>query len=436
MRSSRATGSQRLHRGGLTAVLLVLLALPSYGQVGRSGLVGTAVDENGKPMAGLEIIFQPAGETAGRTQTIKTDGRGRFANRFLTTGQYVLDVKDGERFYIQSANVDVKDAGGVLLNQYEIINHPKTGLTPLPVRGGQITEVRLLITAAAVRDRLIRQIEGGAVSNEVSQMVTLLNAGQVEEAAALGQKLMDATTTEIPELIHLVGVTYARLHRNAEAEPLLRRAVELEPDQAEFTASLGTMLLEVARQKHRAEQDATKEYAEAEVWLGKAVAAMQPPPVALLTNHSIALEGAGRTDAALEIMDRIARQDPNNIVVRLRMAALLRKNGQAERALEVLNTLPGGGDPRAVDSLFNVALDFYNAEDYESSLAALLRAQELQADHAMVQRLLGRVYYVAADYPKAVAHLRRFLALQPDHPEAKMDRELVTYLEQTMKKKK
>ncbi|MGZ8868986.1 MAG: tetratricopeptide repeat protein, partial [Thermoanaerobaculia bacterium] len=162
--------------------------------------------------------------------------------------------------------------------------------------------------------------------------------------------------------------------------------------------------------------------------------AMQPPPTALLTNYSIALEGAGRSDEALQVMERISNADPSNIAVRLRMAALLRKNGQAEKALQVLNTLPGGGDPRAVDSLYNIALDFYNAEDYESTLAALKRAEELNADHAMVQRLLGRVYYVAGDYVSTIRHLKRFLELEPNHPEASMDRELVAYLEKQVKK--
>jgi hypothetical protein len=73
---------------------------------------------------------------------------------------------------------------------------------------------------------------------------------------------------------------------------------------------------------------------------------------------------------ALQVMERISTTDPSNIAVRLRMA-VCSQNGQADKALEVLNTLPGGGDPRAVDSLYNIALDFYNAEDYESSLAAL-----------------------------------------------------------------
>ncbi|MGZ5473882.1 MAG: tetratricopeptide repeat protein [Thermoanaerobaculia bacterium] len=421
-------------RRALVALSLIAITFTAPAQVGRSGLVGTAVDEAGQPVAGVEITLAPAGETASRVQVLKTDKRGRFANRVLASGKYVLDVKDKDQYFIKSANVQVKTDGGVMLNEYDMINHPKTGMTPIPVQGAQITELKLVIAGASLRQKLIRQIEGGAVSKEVSEMVDLLNQGKLDEAQSLGQQLMQKTTTEIPELIHLVGVAYSRQGKYAEAEPLLRRAAELAPDQIDIAASLGTLLLQEARRKEREQQDAKAAFVEAEKWLGQAVTAMQPPPTALLTNYSIALEGAGRSDEALQVMERISNADPSNIAVRLRMAALLRKNGQAEKALQVLNTLPGGGDPRAVDSLYNIALDFYNAEDYESTLAALKRAEELNADHAMVQRLLGRVYYVAGDYVSTIRHLKRFLELEPNHPEASMDRELVASLEKQVKK--
>ena len=418
-----------------TSLVLALLAmsLTAAAQVGRSGLVGTAVDEAGQPVAGVEITLAPVGETASRVQVLKTDKKGRFGSRFLTSGKYKLAVKDEAQYFIKSASVQLKDADGMQREQYDMVNHPKTGMEPVPVQGAYVTELKLVVISGAARQKLLRQVEGGAVSSEVAEVVNLLNQGKVEEALALGQQAMQKTTTELPELTFVVGTAYARLGKYAEAEPLLRRAAELAPDQVEIAASLGTMLLEVARQKERAQQDAKSAYADAAAWLGKAVAGTQPPPSALLTNHSIALEGAGQTAEALQVLERLSTAEPNNIAVRLRMAALLRKTGQADKAVQVLNSLPGGGDPRAANSLYNVALDFYNAEDYESALAALKRAEELKADHALVQRLLGRVYYVAGDYGNALKHLRRFLELDPTHAEADEDRELVKYLERSVK---
>jgi tetratricopeptide (TPR) repeat protein len=420
-----------LSRAAVAAVLVTLLGISADAQVGRSGLLGTVVDENGAPMPDVEISMQPAGETSGGSQVAKTDKRGRFGNRFLASGRYVLSAKDRDRYFIKSAEVQVKDAGGIQLSKYDIVSHPKDGLTSIPVQGGQVTEVRLVVTSAAVRDRMLRQIEGGAMQGDVNELVQLFNTGEHERALALGQQLMQRSTTEIPEVIHLVGLTHARLKQYEPAERLIRRAIELAPDQHDFVGSLGTLLLEIARAKGRQQQDASAAYNEAQTWLAKAVEASNPPAPALLVNYSIALEGAGRKDEALRVMERIAKEEPNNVVVRLRMAALLRAQGKPERALEILNSLPGGADPRAVDSLYNVALTFYNAEDYESAMAALKRAEELNPRHAEVQRLIGRVLYIAGDNRNALTHLRRFLELAPDHPEAKDEREMVKYLEKT-----
>lgn len=422
--------------GRIALVLALLLGLTTpeaFAQVGRSGLMGTAVDEEGKPVADVELTLTPVGETAGNAQTLKTDRRGRFMHRFLTSGQYRVSAKEEDKYFIKSAHVKVKDQQGIVLTEYDIVSHPKEGLTPFPVRGAQITEVSLVITSASVRNRMLRQIEGGAMQNEVNQLVELFNAGQHEEALALGKELMGRATQEIPEVMHLVGLTHARLGQFAEAEPLLRRSIELAPEQTEMLGSLGTMLLEKARVKARKGEDAKAEFAEAHTWLAKAIEATKPAPVALLTNYSIALEGAGQQDAALKVMEQIANEDANNVIVRLRMAALLRAMDQPERALEILNNLPGGSDPRAVDSLYNVALTFYNDEDYESAMAALKRAEELNPKHAEVQRLLGRVHYIAGDHKNALRHLRTFLQLAPDHPEAPYEREMVTYLEKTTK---
>ena len=66
-----------------TSLVLALLAmsLTAAAQVGRSGLVGTAVDEAGQPVAGVEITLAPVGETASRVQVLKTDKKGRFGQR-------------------------------------------------------------------------------------------------------------------------------------------------------------------------------------------------------------------------------------------------------------------------------------------------------------------------------------------------------------------
>lgn len=428
--------NSNFHRSASAALLAALLAVSASAQVvGRSGILGTALDEEGKPVAGLEIVLRPVGEVATRDQTLKTDRRGRFANRFLASGRYILEVRDPDKFYIKEASVNVKDPRGIVLNTYEMTTHPIEGLTPIPVQGGQITEIDLVITDAEYRENLIRQIEGSSKQGELNELVRLYNEGEFERALELGQQVMAATTTELPEVLHLVGMSYARLDRFDEAEPMLRRALEISPDDVEFRAGLGTMLLDKARSMEPESDEANEAFVVAQQSLRQAIEAMPTPPPALLINHAIALDASGRDEEAVEVLEKVAAADPENVVVRLRLAALLRTNGRLDRAVEILSTLPGGGDPRAVDSLYNVGLTFFNDEDYDSARAALEHAVKINPDHALSQRLLARVYVVQEKPAMAIPHLRRFLELEPDHPEADMEREWLAYLEKTAKSK-
>lgn len=414
-------------------VILLASATVANAQVGRSTVTGIAVDESGKAVTELELVLRPVGQTAGASQSLKTDKRGKFANRAIASGTYALEVKNSDRFFVKSGKVNVKDAGGILLKSYDVVSHPQRGFGTIPVHGAQITELELIVTSAAERDKLLRQVEGGAVQGEVRELVELVNAGDLERALTRGKEIMAATRTELPDVLHIVGATYARLQRYSEAEPLLRRAIELEPDQKEFTATLGTTLLAAARQKERDGGNAKAMYAEAEKWLSHSIEGETDPAAALLMNYASVLEKNGKSDQALAIMKRIADRDPKDVIVRLRMASLHRSRGEADKALQILNSLPGGGDPRAVESLYNVAVSFYNANDYESALAAAQRAAELDAKHAESQRLISRIYYAAGDNAKALAHLKKFVQLAPGHPEAATEKEMITYLEKTLK---
>jgi hypothetical protein len=115
-------------------VLAVLaLSLAAAAQTGRSGLVGTAVDEAGQPVADAELTLAPKGETASRVQVLKTDKRGRFQNRFLTSGQYLLDVKD-RRSTSSSPPTCRSRMPAACPQEYDMVNHPKTGMAAIPVQ--------------------------------------------------------------------------------------------------------------------------------------------------------------------------------------------------------------------------------------------------------------------------------------------------------------
>lgn len=412
--------------GGLTA------ADPAAAQTGRSGLFITAVDEAGEPIPDLELAVRPAEGTAGSPRTVTTNRRGQAALRFMSSGHYRIDVADRDRYYLESAEGEIRDATNIFLTDFEYRAHPVHGLDPLPVQGANRTMVTVVVTDAEVGERLRRQLAGQEAQEELEALVALYEARRFEDVVVAAEALL-ADSPDLPDALHLKGLAHSRLGDEAEAEALLRRAAELEPELGEYSASLGTFLLEKGGRQEAVDPGrAQATYEEAEGALRAAVEAMEEPPVQVLINHALALDKADCREEAIDLFHRIIERDPQNLGVYFRLAALYREQGEGERALEILEELPAADDPRVADSLYNVAVSFYNDQRYGEAKAALERVLEMNPDHGLSHRLMARSHLAEGQAAEAIPHLRRFLELEPGHPDAAEEEELLRLLERQL----
>ena len=74
---------------GACVALGLATAVPSHAQLGLGALQGRVVDENGKPIAGAEVILEHKGDI-NLKYTVKTNSSGRWARtglRSVGTGQ-------------------------------------------------------------------------------------------------------------------------------------------------------------------------------------------------------------------------------------------------------------------------------------------------------------------------------------------------------------
>src|SRR6266567_8607154 len=82
----------RRHRSVGTLVLLAILAtgsmLPLAGQVSTGTILGTVTDSSGAAIGDAQITIRNAGTDV--TQTLTTDGQGRFTQPSLNAGQYIV----------------------------------------------------------------------------------------------------------------------------------------------------------------------------------------------------------------------------------------------------------------------------------------------------------------------------------------------------------
>jgi tetratricopeptide (TPR) repeat protein len=135
--------------------------------------------------------------------------------------------------------------------------------------------------------------------------------------------------------------------REREAEPLLRRALELDAKNLTATVALAELR---ARAGDPAES----------VALWRRAAALRPEDVSLWVSLAKAEAGAKDAAAALKSFARAVEADPSNVEARLGRADLLIRTGEKERALEDLRALeaPGASDWRlsvAVANLYGLA---------------------------------------------------------------------------------
>src|SRR5580704_5639076 len=74
----------------------------------------------------------------------------------------------------------------------------------------------------------------------------LLLAGELEQAAAACRSILQGAPDQ-PAAIHMLGLAQARLGAPAEAEPLLRRSLSLEPANQDFRLNFGNFLRDLGR---------------------------------------------------------------------------------------------------------------------------------------------------------------------------------------------
>jgi tetratricopeptide (TPR) repeat protein len=200
-----------------------------------------------------------------------------------------------------------------------------------------------------------------------------------------------------PNLSSLLGAALNRQGRGSEAEPLLRQAVEAEPNYAKGHEEHGRALLQMGR---------TDEAIES---LRRAVSIDPKLHSAQLTLVH-ALSESGRALEAEASMQALLRSDPAR--ERIAEAATHQRAGRLEQAeglyREVLRH-----DPENIEALRLLALIAFETEHYGQAEQLLARAVEIAPDFLAAWIDLSRAQLEKLDLPAAQASVARAAALNP-----------------------
>ena len=415
-----------------TALTIALLALPAAAQQGAR-ITGTFQGEDGKPLPGIE--FRLKGQDAESTSLdgLTSDKKGRITIPNLRAGTYVIEIVSPG---LRVARVELEARAPDGQRVAEFAEDVPEGIAPPPfsVTQAQRMEMSVVLAkssgAASGEQRSLAAAQGE--SAKLRELNTLFEQGNMPELAQKAQQVV-AENPDLGGAWYLLGIGQWKTQRLAEAVASLRKAVELAPDQPGVKAVLGQALLDQgdALQEKGDENGATNAWDEAAT-LFAAQLAETPKDLAVLNNRIVALDRLARQDELIEAVEALRALDPSNMTAQLRLAELYAEKGDREKALEVLNSIPNPG-PEAADHLYNVAVEMYNANQYDSMIIVLQKALSIVPDSPEYHRLLGRAHLGKGDNESALRELKEFLRLAPDDPAAETERTVVDSLEKGAK---
>jgi predicted Zn-dependent protease len=244
-----------------------------------------------------------------------------------------------------------------------------------------------------------------AAQTAYEQALEKYQSKQYQEALAPAAEAVREDGGKAPS-VHLYGLILAALQRLDEAEENLRKAAALAPDQAAFVYDLGYLL-------HQ-----ERKYVEAQPVLKRAV---ELDPENLTARFMLArtyvfayheLQIPNFVELTLEQLHYIVKKDPRFPAVHHHLALVYINTGDQAKALEELNTeikfYPGNTQARLELGETLLRLNQYH-KAAEEFLIASKQAPQMPA----IQYGLAKAYKADGQNIKALAAARRCVELDP-----------------------
>ncbi len=396
---------------GLIAVTIVggLALSPTVAQINPCRLTGTVVDEAGEPVSDLTIRFVPVPGASYPPTKIKVKKKGRFSHSFFPSGQYLLEL-DTEEMSIRHVSYRLEDKG-ILIDEWEGAVHPEMGMPPVNLLSGHQIKLNLVVQTKEQEKKFKQAIKLAEASDELKRLGELYDAGEFDGMLAEADRLLE-DDPELGQAVLAKGVALWQLRRFDESEPVLRRAIELVPDDPAALGILGTVLLERGNRLHdlgRAEE-ATPLYAEAADQFD-AQLARTPEDIVSINNRVVALERANDPERLEAALRALIAANPGELTPYFRLADMHLKAGDMDAAVEALSAIPAEKD--AAPAIFNIAAELFNEGKNDVAILAAKQAQRADPELHQTYGLLGRAYLGNGDMEQAIASLERFVELCP-----------------------
>lgn len=416
------------YRTALLAASLLLLPAVSALAVGQGRLQAQVVDENGEPLAGVEVHITADEIAYEKTLTTKKNGNITLLVVDATRSYTFQFTKEGYRPVQEQVKLT---PGDVTRKTFTV---PSLEAAPMAPSAEQVAAVEGRNKAVKAFNEGVRLMQSGdsvaakeqfleaaRIDAEMPQPLSALAGLYLDEkdyaqAVAAADKLL-ALDPDNPRALQIQYDAYVEMEDKAKAAAALDRLSALEGggtdaavrvfNQGAEAARVGDVDTALARFEKAAELDpelAPAHAALAGIYLDR-------------DEHQKAVEAA---EAALGI-------DPDLVEVQKIRYEGYRRMGQEEKAKEVFAEMAESDPEGLAETLYENGRRAFDAGNAEQARVAFEQALQADPDYARAHYMLGLVYVNLGDGAKAKEHLQKFIDMAPDDPEVATAREMLQY---------
>lgn len=255
----------------------------------------------------------------------------------------------------------------------------------------------------------IRFYAGIPSSQNALQVQTLRRAlghhqsGRLPQAEALYQTIL-AKDPKCADALHLQGLIALQTGRAEIAANLIRQAVEISPNEAQFHSNLGEAYRGLGW------------FDEAVESLKRALA-IQPAFPEALNRLGAVLAAQQQTANAVNCYREAIRFDPNCADAYYNLGNVLANIGQLAEA-EACYKRTVALRPNAIDAHNNLGAVIHMQGRVDEALGAYQRGIALRPNHAESHNNLGNIFKDQGRLEEAIARYRQAIALKPDYSDA------------------
>ena len=247
----------------------------------------------------------------------------------------------------------------------------------------------------------INKSEANVLINEqISQMINLINLGNLEDALILGQSL-DQSSENNPNVLSIMGMLTEKLGAHEDAVRYFRKVVKIRPNCALSSYNLANSLNSIGRQEaaissYKQAIRNKRNYAEAHYALGNVYSSVsnykkavthykeairsQPQLAEAHNNLGTALTKLGRQDEAIDSYHSATSIKPNYSEAYHNLAVMLNICGKNEQArVTCLKSIEI--NPNFADAYYSLGVIFGALGKNEEAIRSFERGLKLVPDH-------------------------------------------------------